>query len=65
MLKALGFNSLKVHPFKPLVSNVNLPSPYVEVPMPLVWELWQDKTRIPNWMPWLGAARVGISLTPR
>ena len=25
----------------------------VTAPLPVVWELWQDKTRIPNWMPWI------------
>ena len=23
------------------------------VPLAVVWELWQDKSRIPNWMPWI------------
>jgi uncharacterized membrane protein len=25
----------------------------VPVSLPVVWELWQDKSRIPNWMPWI------------
>lgn len=25
----------------------------VQVPLPIVWELWQDKTLIPNWMQWI------------
>jgi uncharacterized membrane protein len=25
----------------------------VPVKLPVVWELWQDKSRIPNWMPWI------------
>ena len=25
----------------------------VPVPIAVVWELWQDKTRIPRWMPWI------------
>lgn len=25
----------------------------VPVSVPIVWELWQDKSRIPNWMPWI------------
>lgn len=27
----------------------------VPVPLPIVWELWQDKSRIPNWMPWISS----------
>lgn len=29
----------------------------VRVPLPIVWELWQDKSRIPNWMPWISSVQ--------
>jgi uncharacterized membrane protein len=25
------------------------------VPIQVAWELWQDRTRIPNWMPWISS----------
>ena len=27
----------------------------VPAPLPVVWELWQDKSRIPTWMPWISS----------
>lgn len=33
----------------------NLSEVIVPVPLPIVWELWQDKSRIPNWMPWISS----------
>jgi|UniRef100_A0A6U0F5A9 uncharacterized membrane protein len=33
----------------------NKASVVAPVPLPVAWELWQDRTRIPNWMPWISS----------
>jgi uncharacterized membrane protein len=31
----------------------NVASVETQVPLKICWQLWQDRTRIPNWMPWI------------
>ncbi|CAL6407224.1 unnamed protein product [Bathycoccus prasinos] len=31
----------------------NVASVETRVPLKICWQLWQDRTRIPNWMPWI------------
>jgi uncharacterized membrane protein len=33
----------------------NVASVQTEVPLKICWQLWQDRTRIPNWMPWIAS----------
>jgi Predicted integral membrane protein len=33
----------------------NKASVVAPVPIQVAWELWQDRTRIPNWMPWISS----------
>lgn len=33
----------------------NTASVVAPVPIQVAWELWQDRTRIPNWMPWISS----------
>eukprot|EP00238_Polyblepharides_amylifera_P004720 CAMPEP_0196587470 /NCGR_PEP_ID=MMETSP1081-20130531/57577_1 /TAXON_ID=36882 /ORGANISM="Pyramimonas amylifera, Strain CCMP720" /LENGTH=195 /DNA_ID=CAMNT_0041909661 /DNA_START=216 /DNA_END=803 /DNA_ORIENTATION=- len=52
---------------KPLPSNgskwtaqwvENKASIEVDVPLPVAWELWDDVSRIPSWMPWVSSVEV-------
>ena len=27
----------------------------VDLPVDVVWEMWRDRTSIPNWMPWVAS----------
>lgn len=30
----------------------------VDLPVDVVWEMWRDRTAIPNWMPWVASVEI-------
>lgn len=38
----------------------------VEVPVALetCWVMWEDRERIPQWMPWIKSVKVGLAIRP-